>query len=83
MNRPKRTPHELSGLIREAERLARREGLTKDEVLRAALRLYASTRRWRGLQRYGAGQARRRGMTAKSVEPAVWEFRRGLYPPLH
>jgi metal-responsive CopG/Arc/MetJ family transcriptional regulator len=66
-----------SDVVREAERLAKQEGRTKIEVLRDALRLYAEGRRWRGLQRYGAGRARKLGLTAADVEPAVREFRRG------
>ena len=52
-----------SDIVREAERLARQEGRTKTEVLREALRRYATEKRWRRLQRYGAGRARKAGMT--------------------
>ncbi len=66
-----------SDIVREAERLARQEGRTKTEVLREALRRYASEKRWRRLQRYGAGRARKVGMTNTDVGRAVREFRRG------
>ena len=66
-----------SDIVREAERLARQEGRTKTEVLREALRRYATEKRWRRLQRYGAGRARKVGMTNTDVGRAVREFRRG------
>ena len=64
-------------LVREAERIAKQEGRTKSELFREALRRYVEERRWRGLQRYGAGRARRVGMTQGDVDRAVQEFRRG------
>ncbi len=68
-----------SDLVREAERLAKQGGRTKTktEVLREALRRYDEERRWRALQRYGAGRARKVGMREADVECAVQEFRRG------
>jgi CopG family transcriptional regulator/antitoxin EndoAI len=66
-----------SDLVREAERLAKQEGRTKTEVLREALRRYGEERRWRGLQRYGAGRARKVGLRETDVEGAIQEFRRG------
>jgi len=66
-----------SDLVREAERLAKQEGRTKTEVLGEALRRYGQERRWRGLQRYGAGRARKVGVREAGVERAVQEFRRG------
>ena len=74
----KTTPTSLpSDLIREADRVARQEGHTKTEILREALRRYVVERRWRGLQSYGAGRARKVGLTAANVERTVQEFRRG------
>ena len=64
-------------LVREAERIAKQEGRTKSELFREALRRYIEERRWRGLQRYGAGRARKVGLTEGDVERAVREFRRG------
>ena len=66
-----------SDLVREVERLAKQEGRTKTEILREALRRYGQERRWRGLQRYGAGRARTVGVREAGVERAVQEFRRG------
>jgi CopG family transcriptional regulator/antitoxin EndoAI len=64
-------------LVREAERIAKQEGRTKSELFREALRRYLEERRWRALQRYGQGRARRLGMTERDVERAVQEVRRG------
>jgi len=47
------------------------------EVLREALRRYSQEKRWRRLKRYGAGQARKAGLTAAGVGRAVQEYRRG------
>ena len=66
-----------SDLVREAERLAKQEGRTKTEVLREALRRYSEERRWRGLQRYGAGRVRTVSLREAGVEGAIQEFRRG------
>jgi CopG family transcriptional regulator/antitoxin EndoAI len=66
-----------SDLVREAERLAKQEGRTRTEVLREALRRYAEERRWRGLQRYGAGRARKAGLSEADVDTAIQGFRRG------
>ena len=64
-------------LVREAEKIARQEGRTKSELFREALRRYIEERRWRGLQRYGAGRARALGLSDGDVERTVQEFRRG------
>ena len=66
-----------SDLVRQAERLAKQEGRSKTEVLREALRRYSEEKRWRRLKRYGAGRARKTGMTAADVARAVREYRRG------
>ena len=64
-------------LIHEAERIAKQEGRTKSEVFRDALRRYVDERRWRALQRYGAGRVRQAGLTERDVDGAVQDFRRG------
>ena len=65
-----------SDLVRQAERLAKEEGRTKTEVLREALRRYSQEKRWRRLKLYGAGQARKVGLTAAGVARAIREYRR-------
>ncbi len=62
-------------LLREAERLARREGRTKSELLREALRRYVADSRWRELQEFGRSQARKLGIEESDVERLVAEYR--------
>jgi CopG family transcriptional regulator/antitoxin EndoAI len=62
-------------LLREAERLARREGRTKSELLREALRRYVADSRWRGLQEFGRAQARKLRIKESDVERLVQEYR--------
>ena len=63
-------------LAREAERVAKKEGRTKSELFREALRRYVQERRWRELQRYGAKQARRLGIREAEVGRLVEEYRK-------
>jgi len=63
-------------LLREAETLAKREGRTKSELLREALRRYLQEQEWRSLQRHGAKGARRLGIRANDVERVVSEYRK-------
>lgn len=63
-------------LLREAERAAKREGRTKSELFREALRRYLLEVRVRRLQRYGARQARRLGIRASQVEQLIEEYRK-------
>ncbi len=63
-------------LLREAETLAKREGRTKSELLREALRRYVQEQEWRSLQQYGARRARRLGIRENEVERVVAEYRK-------
>ena len=63
-------------LLREAETLARREGRTKSELLREALRRYIQEQKWRSLQRYGARRAQRLGIRQAEVERVIAEHRK-------
>lgn len=64
-------------LLQKAETLAKREGRTKSELLREALRRYIQEQEWRSLQRYGTGRARRLGIRESKVERVVAEYRKG------
>lgn len=64
-------------LLREAERVAKREGRTRSELFREALRRYVEERRWRELQRYGAQRSRRVGLRESDVPRVVEEHRKG------
>jgi metal-responsive CopG/Arc/MetJ family transcriptional regulator len=66
---------------KDFERIAREEGRNKSELFREMLRVYRSyreTRTFESLQRYGATQARRRGVVdERDVERLIREARRG------
>jgi CopG family transcriptional regulator/antitoxin EndoAI len=58
-------------LLREAERVAKKEGRTKSELFREALRRYLQERRWAALRQYGAHQVRKLGLSEADVEPLI------------
>jgi len=64
-------------LLREAERIAKKEGRTKSELLREALRRYILEAKWRELQRYGARQVQKLGIKESDVEWLIEEYRKG------
>lgn len=64
-------------LLREAERLAKKEGRTKSELFREAFRRYLHERRWAELRQYGARQARTHGLKETDVARLVEEYRMG------
>ena len=65
---------------REFRRVARQEGRNNSELFREMLRVYRAyreTQTFESLQRYGAGQARRRGiLDERDVERLIREARR-------
>jgi CopG family transcriptional regulator/antitoxin EndoAI len=62
-------------LLREAERLARREGRTKSELFREALRRYLADSLWRELQEFGRSQSRKLALKESDVERLLQEYR--------
>ena len=64
-------------LARQAERIAKREGRTKSELFREAIRRYIQEQRWMDLRRYGAEQARKLGIREPGVEQVIEEYRKG------
>lgn len=64
-------------LLREAERVAKREGRTKSDLFREALRRYIEERRWADLRRYGARRARKLGLTEPDVGRLIAAHRKG------
>jgi CopG family transcriptional regulator/antitoxin EndoAI len=64
-------------LAREAECIAKKEGRTKSELFREALRRYIQEQRWMDLRRYGAQQARKLGIREPEVERVIEEYRKG------
>jgi CopG family transcriptional regulator/antitoxin EndoAI len=64
-------------LFRAAQRTARREGRTRSELFREALRRYIREQKWRDLREYGERRAARRGLKSPDVESAIEQYRRG------
>ncbi len=64
-------------LLREAERVAKKEGQTKSELFREALRRYLQERRWAALRQYGAQRASKLRLKETDVERLVEEYRKG------
>lgn len=63
-------------LLREAERLAKKEGRTRSELFREALRRYLAEQSLRDLQRYGAQQARKLGISSdEDILRLIEEYR--------
>jgi CopG family transcriptional regulator/antitoxin EndoAI len=64
-------------LLREAERVAKKEGRTKSELFREALRRYIQERRWAELRRYGAQRVRELGIKETKIERVIEAYRKG------
>ena len=62
-------------LLRAAERAAKKEGRTRSELFREALRRYLQEREWRELRRYGAIRAQRLGIRETDVDRLIQEHR--------
>lgn len=64
-------------ILRTADRVAKEEGRTRSELVREALRVYAATRRWRTLRRWGEASARAAGIGSdQEIEEVVADVRR-------
>lgn len=61
-------PPDMMGMV---DYLAKKEGRTKSELLREALRRYADEQEWRGLIKYAQRQAKRKGITKEQVEDII------------
>ena len=64
-------------LLREAERVAKKEGRTKSELFREALRRYIQEERWHELQRYGMRQAKKLGLKEPTADNFITEEYQG------
>ena len=62
-------------LLKAAERAAKKEGRTKSELFREALRGYLQEMQWRELRRYGATRAQRLGIREADVDRLIHEHR--------
>lgn len=63
-------------MLKEAERLAKKENRTMSELVREALRYYQRGRRWDEINAYGRARAAELGMRESDVVPIVKQFRK-------
>jgi CopG family transcriptional regulator / antitoxin EndoAI len=64
-------------LLREAEKISKKEGRTKSELFREALRRYIKEKEWQELQRYGQRQTARLDIEESDVHDLVKAYRKG------
>ncbi|PIP81496.1 MAG: CopG family transcriptional regulator [Elusimicrobia bacterium CG_4_9_14_3_um_filter_62_55] len=62
-------------MLAMADKIAKREGRTRSEVFREAIRAYFWKRRWDAVQAYGALRAKETGVKEKDIEGIVDEVR--------
>jgi CopG family transcriptional regulator / antitoxin EndoAI len=62
-------------LLRDAMRWAKKEGRTKSELFREALRYYIQDKGWLELQQYAQKQAKKLGITPDDIPNIVQEYR--------
>ncbi len=63
-------------MLKEVERLAKKEHRTTSELIREALRRYQRDRRWEEINAYGRAKAQELGITEEDVVPLVKQFRK-------
>ena len=66
-------PPEMAEKIKE---LMRKEGRTRSELIREALRKYIERQEWQEILRYGRMKAKEMGITEDQVEDIVDEYRK-------
>ena len=66
-------PPEMADKIEE---LMKKEGRTRSELLREALRRYVEEQEWKKIYQYGEMKAREKGITEDQVEDIVDEYRK-------
>jgi len=63
-------------VLKEAERMARKENRTFSELVREALRCYQRQRAWDRINAYGRARAAELGITERDVVPIIKQFRK-------
>jgi len=66
-------------LLQQAEDMAKKEGRTKSELFREALRRYIQEVEWRELQKYGNRQAQELKLKEEDVERLIDEYRQAKH----
>lgn len=62
-------------ILKQAERVAKKEGRTKSELVREALRRYIQAREWEELNSYGRVRARELGIGEEDIDRIIHEYR--------
>lgn len=62
-------------MLKQAERVAKKEGRTKSELVREALRRYIQARQWEELNSYGRARARELGIREEDIDRLIREYR--------
>jgi len=63
-------------MVEKIKELMKKEGKTRSELMREALRRYAEEQEWREILRYGRRKAKQMGITEDQVEDIVDEYRK-------
>ncbi|MBI4248089.1 MAG: ribbon-helix-helix protein, CopG family [Elusimicrobia bacterium] len=58
-----------------ADKIARKEGRTRSDLFREALRAYFWKKRWEAIQTYGAKKVRAKGLKEEDIEGLIDELR--------
>jgi len=62
-------------MVKQIEKLAKEEGMTKSELFREATRQYIKRKRWEKIREYGARKAAELGIKEEDVERLIDEYR--------
>lgn len=65
-----------SAMIKEAEKLARKENRTMSELIREAFRQYQLEQEWQRILAYGRAKAKALGIKESDVVPLIQQYRR-------
>lgn len=63
-------------MVKKIEELKKKEGRTRSELLREALRRYIEDQEWKKILRYGRMQAKKKSISEEQVEDIVDEYRK-------
>jgi len=63
-------------MVEKIKELMKKEGRTRSELMREALRRYVEEQEWREILRYGRRKAKQMGITEDQVEDIVDEYRK-------
>lgn len=65
-----------SEMMREIERLIKKERITRSEILKKALSQYIEDKEWKEILKYGQRKAKEKGITKAKIEDIVDAYRK-------